>query len=293
MGVTARRVGMAGLLMAQAALRPAAAMEALSERDLAAVQGRDGFYFNLENFSLSGQLSLTYTAPDGGTLKFGDLAISRSDDPDHLLDDPYALWIQRRGTGLSDVLHLDLPQNAAGLQRWQVAADLAVTPAGGSTQALGALVLQDLALYSGGLQLSTQNDGGAGSGLVLGVALRADLGALSWRALGRNDSSEALTLSGVHLGAVDDSGNFTGQPWALSDVSSQPAVLQVIGDGQGGQVLQFKVDWSSATAGAAKAGLLIDNVRFDSVANGAMDLGSSRISSFQINYMDMRLRPGN
>jgi hypothetical protein len=69
-------------------------------------------------------------------------------------------------------------------------------------------------------------------------------------------------------------------------------VLQVIGDGQGGQVLQLKVDWSTAEAGAAKAGLLIDNVRFDSSVNGAMDLGSSRISSFQINYLDMRLRPG-
>ncbi|MCO5978131.1 hypothetical protein [Ideonella oryzae] len=282
-----------GMFLALCGQAPALAMEALSERDLAAVQGRDGFYFNLQNFSLSGQLSLTYRSPDGSTLKLGDLALSRSDDPDHLLDDPYALWIQRRGNGLADVLHLDLPQNAAGLQRWQAAADLSVTPAGGNTQALGALVVQDLALYGGGVQMSTEPGSGSGSGVLLGVALRADLGALSWRARGRDDGSEALTLSGIHLGAVDDNGNFTQQPWALADVTSQPAVLQVIGDGQGGQVLQLKVDWSSAEAGAAKAGLLIDNVRFDSNVNGAMDLGSSRISSFQINYLDMRLRPGN
>jgi len=282
-----------GMILALSGWVPAAAMEALSERDLAAVQGQDGIYFNLQNFSLSGQLSLTYRSPDGSTLKLGDLALSRSDDPDHLLDDPYALWIQRRGNGLADVVHLDLPQNAAGLQRWQAAADLSVTPAGGSTQALGALVLQDLALYGGGVQMSTEPGSGSGSGVLLGVALRADLGALSWRARGRADGSEALTLSGIHLGAVDDSGNFTQQPWALADVTSQPAVLQVIGDGQGGQVLQLKVDWSTAEAGAAKAGLLIDNVRFDSSVNGAMDLGSSRINSFQINYLDMRLRPGN
>jgi hypothetical protein len=81
------------------------------------------------------------------------------------------------------VVHLDLPQNAAGLQRWQAAADLSVTPAGGSTQALGALVLQDLALY-GGVQMSTEPGSGSGSGVLLGVALRADLGALSWRARG-------------------------------------------------------------------------------------------------------------
>ena len=286
-------VAVLGAGMALTSLVPAAAMEALSERDLAAVQGRDGFYFNLQNFSLTGQLSLTYTAPDGATLRLGDLALSRSDDPDHLLDDPYALWIQRRGNGLADVLHLDLPQNTAGLQRWQAAADLSVTPAGGGTQALGSLVLQDLALYGGGVQMSTETGTGTGSGVLLGVALRTDLGALSWRARGRADGSEALTLSGVHLGAVDDSGHFTQQPWALADVTSQPAVLQVIGDGQGGQVLQLKVDWSTAEAGAAKAGLLIDNVRFDSNVNGAMDLGSSRISSFQINYLDMRLRPGN
>jgi len=282
-----------GMFLALCGQAPASAMEALSERDLAAVQGRDGFYFNLQNFSLSGQLSLTYRSPDGSTLKLGDLALSRSDDPDHLLDDPYALWIQRRGNGLADVLHLDLPQNAAGLQRWQAAADLSVTPAGGNTQALGALVVQDLALYGGGVQMSTEPGSGSGSGVLLGVALRADLGALSWRARGRADGSETLTLSGIHLGAVDDNGNFTQQPWALADVTSQPAVLQVIGDGQGGQVLQLKVDWSSAEAGAAKAGLLIDNVRFDSNVSGAMDLGSSRISSFQINYLDMRLRPGN
>jgi hypothetical protein len=282
-----------GMILALSRWVPAAAMEALSERDLAAVQGRDGIFFNLQNFSLSGQLSLTYRSPDGSTLKLGDLALSRSDDPDHLLDDPYALWIQRRGNGLADVVHLDLPQNAAGLQRWQAAADLSVTPAGGSTQAMGALVLQDLALYGGGVQMSTEPGSGSGSGVLLGVALRADLGALSWRARGRADGSEALTLSGIHLGAVDDSGNFTQQPWALADVTSQPAVLQVIGDGQGGQVLQLKVDWSTAEAGAAKAGLLIDNVRFDSSVNGAMDLGSSRINSFQINYLDMRLRPGN
>ncbi|MCA6217357.1 hypothetical protein KGA65_12475 [Ideonella sp. B7] len=292
MGRAARAVLRAGLLILAAA-RPAWALETLSERDLATVQGRDGLYFNLQNFSLSGQLSLSYASPDGAMLKFGDLAISRTDDPAHLLDDPYALWIARRGTGLADVVHLDLPQNAAGLQRWQAAADLAVTPAGGTPQALGALVLQDLALYGGGVQLSTQSDGGAGSGLVLGVALRADVGALSWRARGRNDGSEALTLSGIHLGAVDASGQFTGQPWALADVSQQPAVLQVIRDGNGGQVLQLKVDWRSSDTGAAKAGLLIDNVRFDSAANGAMDLGSSRISSFQINHMDLRLRPGN
>ena len=282
-----------GMILALSGWVPAAAMESLSERDLAAVQGQDGIYFNLQNFSLSGQLSLTYRSPDGSTLKLGDLALSRSDDPDHLLDDPYALWIQRRGNGLADVVHLDLPQNAAGLQRWQAAADLSVTPAGGSTQALGALVLQDLALYGGGVQMSTEPGSGSGSGVLLGVALRADLGALSWRVRGRADGSEALTLSGIHLGAVDDSGNFTQQPWALADVTSQPAVLQVIGDGQGGQVLQLKVDWSTAEAGAAKAGLLIDNVRFDSGVNGAMDLGSSRINSFQINYLDMRLRPGN
>lgn len=292
MAGAARAVLQAGLLIL-ATVPSAWALEVLSERDLARVQGRDGFYFNLQNFSLSGQLSLTYAAPDGATLKFGDLAISRSDDPNHLLDDPYALWIERRGTGLADVVHLDLPQNAAGLQRWQAAADLSVTPAGSASQALGALVLQDLALSGGGVQLSTQSDGGAGSGLVLGVALRADVGSLSWRARGRGDGSEALTLSGIHLGAVDASGQFTGQPWALADVSQQPAVLQVISDGNGGQVLQLNVDWSNSDTGGAKAGLLIDNVRFDSTTAGAMDLGSSRISSFQINHMDMRLRPGN
>ena len=47
---------------------PVAAMEALDDRALSAVQGRDGLYFNLVNFSLSGPLTLTYTSPAGATL---------------------------------------------------------------------------------------------------------------------------------------------------------------------------------------------------------------------------------
>ena len=58
------------------------------------------------------------------------------------------------------------------------------------------------------------------------AALRADVGSLSWRARGRGDGSEALTLSGIHLGAVDASGQFTGQPWALADVSQRAAALE-------------------------------------------------------------------
>ncbi len=270
---------------------PALALQPLDDGALSRVAGGDGFNFNLQDFSLSGKLSFTYTSPAGASLKFGDLAISRSDDPDHSFDDPYSLWIERRGGGLADMVVLSQPLNTAGLQRWQFAGDLSVN-ASDLTHDLGALVLQDLAFYGGGLQLSTPTQADVSTGIGFGLSLRAELGALVLRPLGRVNASEELRLSGLRLGAVDANGQFTHQPWALADVTTQPGLLRAITD-EKGPALQLLVDWNTTADGAPRAGLAIDNIRFTSPVTGVTDLGSSRIGSMQINFVDIRLRPGS
>ena len=284
--------GLVGAMLALSAL-PGHAMDALDDRALSAVQGRDGLYFNLVNFSLSGPLTLTYTSPAGATLALSNLAISRSDDLDRTFTDPYSLTVQSRA-GAADVIELSLPLNAAGLQRWQFAADMSVT-ASGLTMNNGALMLQDLALYGGGLQLSTPGSTGlaadAPAGLAFGLKLRADLGALVLRPRGRDDASDELRIAGLRLGAVTADGSFTQQPWALADVSTQPGLLRALVDDKG-PAIQIAVDWSSSAAGAPLGGLSIDSVRFANASGVTADLGSSRIATMQLQYLDMRLRPG-
>ena len=52
-------------------------MQPLADDELAAVRGADGLAFNLQNFSLTGPLTLTYTMPGpaGNTLWLSNLAL--------------------------------------------------------------------------------------------------------------------------------------------------------------------------------------------------------------------------
>lgn len=266
------------------------AMNTLDDGALAQVSGRDGLNFNLRDFSLSGPVALTYTAPNGSTLALSQLQLSRTDDLDHLFTDPYSLSVRNRNDGGPDVIELAFPANAAGLARWQFAADVAVaTPAGGGVNT-GAWQVQDLALQGGGLQISTPTTA-ADSGVVWGAALRADVGAVIWRPRGRDNGAEELRLSGLRLGAVNADGSFTGSTWALADVTTQPGIFRALTDDKG-PALQLQVGWSTAAGGAPLAGLVIDNIRFSSDVSGSLDLGASRIGSLQVQYLDLRLRPG-
>src|SRR2546427_1468523 len=103
----------------------AAAMQPLPDAELAAVRGSDGLAFNLQNFSLAGPLTLTYTMPGpaGANLWLSNLSLSRSDDPAATFSDPYQLKVVARGNGLADVIRLSEPANANGALKWQVAAD--------------------------------------------------------------------------------------------------------------------------------------------------------------------------
>lgn len=270
----------------------AAALQPMADNELAAVRGSDGLAFNLQNFSLSGPLTLTYTSPSGSSLWFSNLSLSRSDDPDATFSDPYLLKVASRGGNLADVIRLSEPLNANGLLKWQFAADWGVNADGIAFQG-GALVVQDLVTRGGSLTLTTPATPGV-EGIAFGLALRADIGNLLLRPRGRDDASEQWQLSGIHLGAASDSGVLLGAPWAIADATTQPGIINAVTDANGVSSLHIGIGWPTTAAAAPIGGLAIDSIVFksDALLGGMLDLGSSRIGTMQIQYLDIKLRAG-
>ena len=267
----------------------AGTMQPLADDELAAVRGADGLAFNLSNFSLSGPLTLSYGMPGGGaSLSLSNLSLSRSDDPSATFSDPYQLKVLRRD-GLADVIRLTEPQNASGLLKWQFAADWRVD-ADGISHDGGALVLQDLVTRGGSLTLTTPATPGV-EGVAFGLALNLEIGQLRLMPRGRDNTSEQLQITGLRLGAASDSGTLLGTPWALADATLQPGLFNAQTDAGGASYLHLQIGWPTTAAGAPLGGLQIDNISFKSDA-GVMDLGSSRIGTMQIQFMDVKLRAG-
>jgi hypothetical protein len=277
------------LLAALASVAHAGTMQPLADDELAAVRGADGLAFNLSNFSLSGPLTLSYAMPGGGaSLSLSNLSLSRSDDPSATFSDPYQLKVLRRD-GLADVIRLTEPQNASGLLKWQFAADWRVD-ANGISHDGGALVLQDLVTRGGSLTLTTPATPGV-EGVAFGLALNLEIGQLRVMPRGRGDASEQLQISGLRLGAASESGTLLGTPWALADATNQPGLFNAQTDAGGSSYLHLQIGWPTTSAGAPLGGLQIDNISFKSDA-GVMDLGSSRIGTMQIQFLDVKLRAG-
>ena len=270
----------------------ATGMQALDDAELADVRGANGVAFNLVNFSLSGPLTLTYTSPNGSSLSLSNLALSRSDDPAATFTDPYTLKLLTRSDGLADVIRLAEPLNANGLLKWQFAADWAVQADGIDHQG-GALVINDLVSRAGSLSLSTPATPGV-EGIAFGLGLNLEIGDLLLRPRGRTDSTEQLQLHGIRLGAAAEDGTLLGTPWMLADVTNQPGILNAVTDPDGKSYLHIGIGWPTSAAGAPLAGLVIDNITFrsDTLPGGQLDLGSSRIGTMQLQFLDVKFRPG-
>ena len=285
---------LAAIVSMAVAVGHALAMQPLADTELASVHGRDGLAFNLQNFSLSGPLTLTYTAPgeSGGSLWLGNLSLSSSDDAASTFSDPYTLRVLSRGAGLADVIRLGEPLNASGLLKWQFAADWGVNASGIDFQG-GALVVQDLVTRGGSVTLTTPATPGV-EGIAFGLALRADVGNLTLRPRGRDDTTEQWSLSGIHLGAANEDGVLLGTPWAIADATNQPGIVNAITDANGTSMLHIGIGWPTTAAGAPLASLVVDSIVFksDSLPGGMLDLGSSRIGTMQIQYLDVKLRAG-
>jgi hypothetical protein len=266
---------------------PALALEPLSDNALSNVRGRDGVSFDLNGFAMSGDARVTYTTALGASVYVDHFAAARSDNP-LPFSDPYRLDIVPGAPGLADVVKLAFPLNANGEQRWQFAYDWGVN-ADGVARGNGSVVMSDVVMYGGGLQFSTPQ---VNDGVAFGAALRLDVGQLALRPRGRADSGEQMAFSGIHLGGVDANGDFNQTPWAIADVAAQPAVINALTD-ETGPRLHIGIDWPDARHGSGVApagGLLIDNISFSSPGQPTVDLGSSRIGSMQIQYLDIKFR---
>lgn len=264
----------------------ATALEPLPDSALAKVAGRDGMSFNLSNFAMSGNAELRYYAPGGGSVGIGNLAASRSDNTDAPFADPYRLDILAGGQGRADIINIAFPENAAGREVWQVAYDFGVN-AGGFDVRNGSVILKDLVVYGGGLQWSTP---AVGDGLAFGLATRIELGSLTLAPNGREATGEAMVLSSVKIGAATADGSAPTAPWRIADVTSQAGIFNARTDAAGNANLHIGVNWPDAGQAAPSGTLQIGNIGFRSDAGASMDLGSSRIGSIQLQYLDVKFR---
>lgn len=271
-------------------------LQPLSDDALSSVQGRDGVSFDLANFTMSGDARFTYHAPSPSTASayIGSFYATRSDDPADPFGDPYRLDIVKGDTGMADVITLAFPENANGAKKWQAAYDWGVNADGVAFEG-GSMVLRDVVFSGGGFQWTTPR---VNDGIAFGLGLRVDIGNLLLRPRGRDDISQAepagvteqMNFRGLRIGAVDSNGNFLNAPWRVADVSSQPGIFNAVTDDAGNSRLRIGIDWPDAN-GAALGGLQIDNLSFRSDVTGNVDLGSSRIGSMQIQYMDIKFKP--
>jgi hypothetical protein len=265
----------------------ATALEPLGDAALARVVGRDGMSFNLSGFSVSGNATLRYTTGDNsGSFSIGNLAASRSDNADAPFADPYRFDIFKGSGGRADIINLARPLNATGRELWQVAYDFGVRANGLDVNG-GSLILKDLAYYGGGLQWSTP---ASGEGLAFGSALRSELGSLTLQPNGRDGGAEALTLSGLRIGAATAGGAAPTTPWRIADVTSQPGIFNAVTDAAGNARLHLGIGWPDA-GGAALGTLQVDNISFRSDVTGITNLGAARIGSLQLQYLDIKFHP--
>ena len=118
-----------------------------------------------------------------------------------------------------------------------------------------------------------------------------DIGQWALRPNGRGNTAGQLALDNIRIGATDENGNFTGQPWVIADVARQPALVNAQAD-ESGPRLHIGIGWPDAQYGsgqAASGGIEIGKISF-TAPTGNVDLGSSRIGNIQINYLDIKFR---
>jgi hypothetical protein len=192
-----------------------------------------------------------------------------------------------RGPGRADIVNIAMPQNLLGREAWQMAFDFDVEDGGIKVQG-GSVVLKDLIYYGGGMQWSTP---AVGEGLAFGLSTRMEIGSLALQPNGRNAAGEAMVLSNVRIGAATEDGSAPVAPWRLADVSSQAGIFNTRTDDAGNARLHIGINWPEAGAAAAAGTLQIGNIGFRSETSANVDLGSSRIGSIQLQFLDIRFRP--
>jgi hypothetical protein len=284
---------------------PAKAMQSLADDELSDVRGADGIAFNLSGFSLtsdaSNPLSLTYQSPNGGALTLSRLDLSRTDDADGFAD-PYWLHVVSRSGGLSDVIALEFPANAAGNQAWTLTTDfsncdqVASGACTGTNVVGGTLQVSGLTMKGGGLYIAPSAIADT-QGIAFGLGTQLDIASLAVYSHGRTagdttntiDTSDALTLTGIHLADAA-----TGGVYMLADVTKHPGLINAETDSTG-SYLHLQIGWPTTSDPVPAAAIRIDNVSFVSPGSAGpvtTNLGSASIASLQLNYVDIKFRTG-
>lgn len=287
-----RALVLAGLCWSAAA----GAMEPLAESELAQVVARDGLRFDFYGFELSGTARITYTAPGGASVWWGNLYATRSDDPGREFGDPYRLDIVAR-PGLADSFVLSFPDNPDGLARWRIAWDWGVN-AGGVVRDAGSVMVRDLVMQGGNAQWTTPTDR---DGTAWGLGIRAQIGDVYWSARAQNPalwadpnaSFDGLRASGIRIaaGSLDPNASaLPDAPWQIAEVTRQPGILNVEPGEDGRPRLHMGIGWPVG-GDAAVGSISIDSLRFVNAGATTVDLGASRIAGIQIQFLDVKFRP--
>jgi hypothetical protein len=178
-----------------------------------------------------------------------------------------------------------MPQNLLGREAWQMAFDFDVQD-GGITVQGGSVIVKDLVYYGGGIQWSTPI---AGDGLAFGISTRMEIGSLALQPNGRA-TAEALVLSAC---ASAPPPRMARRRRALAHGRRQ----------QPGRHLQRPHRRSRQCAPAHRHQLAGGRrqrgrrhaagreYRLPQRRAGNVDLGSSRIGSIQLQYLDIKFRP--
>ena len=281
------------------------AMHALQDDELAAVRGADGIAFNLSNFSLTSSVdnpfTLTYLSPGGSSLTLSRIDLKRTDDPDPF-GDPYQLDVLAR-PGLSDMISLAFPQNAAGNQAWTLTADfshcgsvsLTDNTCVGANFYGGTLQVAGLTMKGGGLTLAPSALANT-QGIAFGFGTQLDIASLGIYSHGRDaadniDKSDSLVLSNIRLADAT-----TGGVWTLADLAKQPGLFNAVTDANG-SYLHLQVGWPTSSDPVPGAAVNIGDISFTTTPAGGgsptvTSFGSSNIASMQINYLDIRFKTG-
>ncbi|MBP8053761.1 MAG: hypothetical protein KAY39_02835 [Burkholderiaceae bacterium] len=279
------------------------AMTPLADADLQAVRGA-GIAYNLQNFSFTGDVGLTYEGAPGQKIELNKLTLSRSDDAAATFTDPYTIQLHQR-TGLPDTIRFTEPLNANGLLKWQFATDWKITTPTGTFDG-GSLIVRDLQSYGGRFEITTPSVAGQ-AGVVWGSAVRVDIGDVLIRPRGRDDianpdapgATNQMRIQGIHISDAVDSNS----PWVLADVTAQPGIFNAVTE-NGQSYLHLGIGWATNPDVETPAGkVVIDNITFRNSAPTYMDpmtgaatntlnLGSSSIGSMQIQYLDLKMHAG-
>ena len=279
------------------------AMTPLADADLQAVRGA-GMAYNLQNFSFTGDVGLTYQGAPGQKIELNKLTFSRSDDPAATFSDPYTFKLYSRA-GMADVVQWTAPQNANGLLKWQFATDWKITTPDSVFDGCS-LIVRDFQNFGSRFEITTPSAAGT-QGMAWGSAVRVSIGDVLIRPRGRDDMSNPdapgatnqLRIQGIHISSATDS----NAPWVLADVTAQPGILNAVTE-NGQSYLHLGIGWATNPDVETPAGkVVVDNITFRNnaptymdpmtgAATNTLNLGSSSIGSMQIQYLDLKMHAG-